>query len=518
MTRTLWLGDPVVTLQDGAPYLRNGAVVVEDDRIVDVGPQTRFPDRAVFDQVIGSNNHVVMPGLANGHLHGENAYGKDVYDAVWEKANVWYHEDLADAPPEDLHVALVYNFLRLLKNGATCALDFFYGRPNMPHIAADLSLRAYEDTGLRAALAIASRDQNTYMHRPDEEVLARLTPEHRRQIEENPVGYAYPLEDSLGAFEAMAREYHGRDGRLHVMLGPDWTPACSDDLLLRVKRMAQDYDTGIQIHLVETKYEMLWNLKTNGKTGPRRLQDLGFLGEEVSGAHVVWPTDEDLQIVADSGAICINDPGSNLRLTSGISPVRDMIDAGVRVALGSDGISLNDDNDLFAEMRLGGLVQRLPGADSGRIPSETLLRNVCHNGAVAAGFPRSGILQPGFNADIITLDKSRFYWPPEKFPTADPLDVIVDRAMGYDVRDVMVNGKLLMADRTLLHFDEEAIRQRVAEAAPRIFAVPERFLQIRPAVQELADQAIAMYREWDQEPLPGRYQFNMRETPAQYRN
>ncbi|MEE9277021.1 MAG: amidohydrolase family protein, partial [Dehalococcoidia bacterium] len=421
-----------------------------------------------------------------------------------------------DAPEEDLHTALVYNFLRLIKSGTTCSLDFFYGRPNMPYLASELSLRAYVDTGLRASLAIASRDQNTYMHRDDADALGRLTPEHRKAIKENPVGYAYPLEHSLGAFEAMAKAYHGREGRIHVMLGPDWTPACSDALLLRTKQLARDYDTTIQIHLVETKYEMLWNLKTHGKTGPRRLYDLGFLGEEVSGAHVVWPTDDDLRLLAETGTTCVNNPGSNLRLTSGISPVRDMLDAGVRVALGSDGISLNDNNDLFAELRLGGLLQRLPGADSGRIPSETLLRNACHNGPAAAGFPKTGILQPGFHADIITLDKSRFYWPPEKFPTANPLDVIVDRAMGDDVRDVMINGDLVMADSRLTKFDEEEMRRKVGEVAARIFSVPERFVAIRPAVQELADQALEMYREWDQAQIPPRYQYNVRDVPARY--
>jgi 5-methylthioadenosine/S-adenosylhomocysteine deaminase len=516
MARTLLLGDPVVTLQDGEPFIRRGGVVVDGARIVEVGPAERFEDRSGFDKVLGSNDHIVMPGLANAHLHGENAYGKDVYDAVWEKANVWYHEDLTDAPEEDLHIALIYGFLQNIKNGTTCTLDFFYGRPNMPHLAAEIQMRAYEDTGLRTALAISNRNQNIYMHRDDEEVLRRLPPEYADQIRANPVGYAYPLEQSIGAFEAMSKQYQGRHGRLHVILAPDWTPACSDDLLRRNKQLAKEYDTGIQIHLVETKYEMLWNLKTHGKTGPRRLYDLGFLGEEVSGAHCVWPTDDDIKILAETGVTISNNPGSNLRLTSGISPVRDMLNAGVRVALGSDGISLNDDNDLFAEMRLGGLLQRLPGADSGRIPSETLLRNACRNGAFASRFLDVGVLQPGWQADIITLDKTRFYWPPEKFPTASPLDVIVDRAMGYDVRDVMIAGELLMEGRKFTKFDEAEVRQRVAEAAPRIFTVPEKFIAIRPAVQVLYDQLMEMYREWDSDVLPPRYQYNIKSTPEKY--
>jgi len=517
MARTLFLGDPVVTLEEGNPYIRNGAVLVDGGRIVEVGPQERFADHSAFDKVVGSNDKIVMPGLGNAHLHGENAYGKDVYDAVWEKANVWYHEDLTDAPEEDLYIALVYGFLQNIRNGTTCTLDFFYGRPTMPHLASEIQLRAYEDTGLRTALAISNRDQNIYMHRDNEEVLRPLPPEYADMIRSNPVGYAYPLDQSIGAFEAMSKKYHGRHGRLHVILAPDWTPACSDDLLRRNKQLAGEYDTGIQIHLVETKYEMLWNLKTHGKTGPRRLFDLGFLGEEVSAAHCVWPTDDDIKILADTGTTISNNPGSNLRLTSGISPVRDMINAGVRVALGSDGISLNDDNDLFAEMRLGGLLQRLPGIHSGRIPSETLLRNACRNSPFASRFPDVGTLKPGWQADIITLDKSRFYWPPEKFPNASPLDVIVDRAMGYDVQDVMIAGELLMEGRKLTKCDEAKVRAQVAEAAPRIFGVPEKFVAIRPAVQALYDQLMELYGEWDKEPLPPRYQYNIKSTPEQYR-
>src|SRR5262249_48206270 len=155
----------------------------------------------------------------------------------------------------------------------------------------------------------------------------RLEPDLAQSVRESPIGYAHPVDAVLAATDQLARE-HASNDRVRLLYAPDWTPACSDELLMRVKRLAAERGAGITMHVLETRYEALFNILNYRKTGAVRLQELGFLGPEVACAHFVWATDDDIRAVADAGALVINNPGSNLRLTSGISRVRDVMAAG----------------------------------------------------------------------------------------------------------------------------------------------------------------------------------------------
>jgi 5-methylthioadenosine/S-adenosylhomocysteine deaminase len=516
MSRSAVIGNPVVTLQTGDRPIPEGAVVVENDRIVDIGTQSAILAASGFDAIIGSNDHIVMPGLFNCHLHGENACARGLYDSVWEKANVWVHEDIAGLIDEDdLFYMLLWGYLRSVKSGTTGILDFFYGRPYLGDFGADVSISAQRRAGIRGALALATRDRRRYMHRDDDVVLAALPPGLRRLIESSPVGYAYPVESVFATFRAMFERYHQAGGPTHIMLAPDWGPACSDALLDANRRLASEFDTTLQIHLLETPYEMLETTLREGKSTVRRLYDLGFLGPDVSGAHCVWPTDDDIRILADTGVIISTQPGSNLRLASGISPVRDMLAAGVRIAIGSDGISMEDDNSLLTEVRLSGLLQRLPRSEPGRVSSETLLRAATVNGPKAAGWTDVGELAKGAQADLILLDKREFCWPPQRFAETDILDVIVDRAQGHHVATTIVAGRVLMQDRVLTEWNEEWLRTRVEEASERVFRVPAEFLELRPAVEALHEMVMQSCAGWANARLTGRHTYNIAHPPPQ---
>jgi 5-methylthioadenosine/S-adenosylhomocysteine deaminase len=162
---------------------------------------------------------------------------------------------------------------------------------------------------------------------------------------------------------------------------PDWTPACSDELYARCRLMADEHDTQLITHVLETRAEMLFNLQEYGKTAVRRLADLGILTPATVLEHFVWVTDQEIGIFADSGAVASNNPGSNLRLSTGICRVRDIMDAGGRMAFGTDGISFSDREDFFTELRLASYLQRLPrDFERGRLDSEQLLRAAAGNG------------------------------------------------------------------------------------------------------------------------------------------
>lgn len=248
-----------------------------------------------------SNEELVLPGLFNAHYHGETLFGPGLYDTIWEKASVWFHESLGRASPEDVQAVLAAAVLRQVRTGTTGLIDFFYGRPTLPLLGAEPVLAAYREIGVRVALAVAVRDQNRFLHADDEWTLAQLPGDVADTLRASPVGYAHPVETVLRTFDELVEAHHDESGSTRLMLAPDWTPSCSDELLRECARRARDAAVTRQIHLAETRYELLWNLKTHGRGAVRRLHDLDVLGEDVSAAHAVWLTEEDVTLLAESG-------------------------------------------------------------------------------------------------------------------------------------------------------------------------------------------------------------------------
>jgi 5-methylthioadenosine/S-adenosylhomocysteine deaminase len=511
--RLLIVGNPLITLEPGSPIVEGGALIVAGNRIEAVGNADELRGRGPFDEEIGGSDVVVMPGLWNSHFHSEAAFWPGVFDHIYERTSIWVHEAVSAVPEEDIYWNTLGLIVRAIKSGTTGFLDFFYGRLGMDHFGADPAARAFIDSGARAAIGLASRDQSKYVHGDDRVFLDSLPPSLRSQVEGTIIGYAYPWEDTATTFRAMSTRYmNAADGRFRMMLAPDWTPATSDELYMANKALAAEFGATMQTHLLETKYEMLYNVKNHGKTGARRLADIGFLGPEVGAAHFVWASDDDISAVIDSGATVIHNPGSNLRLTSGLSPVRVMLDRGAKVAFGTDSISVNDDDDMFEELRIAGLQQRsnvMYGIDSGRISSFDLLYGAAHHGAALGGFGDDiGVLAAGNRADLIVIDRDRVF-SPGKFDFSEPLDVIIDRARGSDVRTSMVDGRVIMRDRRVTCVDEDEVARKCAEAAQHMFLDPPQWLlDLRPAVIDLEPHVLEFFRRWDRVPITSRYQVN----------
>src|SRR5262249_45730408 len=159
---------------------------------------------------------------------------------------------------------------------------------------------------------------------------------------------------------------------------------CSDDLLTAVKELATKYETSIHIHLQETMYQKLYGLRTWGKTPLQHLNDLGFLGPEVTCGHGVWLTEEDIDVLAETGTKICDSASSNLRLQSGIAPIVPLLEKGVCVALGTDEAGLNDDRDLIQEMRLALRLHRIPGVGNTPPSAHQVFQMATVNGALAS--------------------------------------------------------------------------------------------------------------------------------------
>jgi 5-methylthioadenosine/S-adenosylhomocysteine deaminase len=516
MPRTLVLGDPVVSL-GGQALIPDGGLVIEDATIVAAGPRAEMAALGPFDRVLGSAGHFVLPGFVNCHYHSELAIGPGLYQHIFEKANVHIQGAVGPIAEEDLYYGILWGLITAIKGGQTATVDMYYGRPSLPDFGCEPALRAYQDAGIRTAFGLVSRDQNIYAHEPDAQFLARLPADLAEEVRGSPMGYAWPVDEVMASFERLAARWHGRDDRIWLVTAPDWTPACSDELYLRCRRVADEHGTGLITHVLETRSEMLFNLQAYGKTAVRRLADLGVLTPATVLEHFVWVTDSELGIFADSGAVASSNPGSNLRLSTGICRVRDIMDAGGRIAFGTDGISFSDRDDFFAELRLASYLQRTPREfGQGRLDSERLLRAAAINGAQALGMSsRLGSLAPGRYADLLIVRKDRIFFPPGRYDGEPFLDVVLDRAESSDIDTVMAGGRVLMAGGRVTIVDEDRVRDRFAEAmAQRVYrpsAQVRRWAELGRLVEPYLPE---FYRPWYETPIEPAHVYNPRTPPA----
>ena len=515
MARTLVVGDPVVALgPGGSGYLADGALIVEGRTVAEVGPREVLEQRGPFDRVVGSSEHVVVPGFINGHFHGGSPLSRGMAQYIFERANVHVHGMWSDVTEEDLYNAVLWHIMTGVRGGQTGFIDFNYGRPGLDGYGYPAILRAYRDLGVRVGLGVVTRDRNRYVHADDDAFIAALPPDLGERVRASSMGYAWPVDGVFDVYGRLVEEWDRHDGRIRVLLAPDWTPACSDELYVENRRLADHYDTGITTHVLETRSEMMYGLAEDGKTAMRRLADLGVLGPDVSCAHFVWATDEDISILVDTGAVAVNDPGSNLRLSTGISRVRDIIDRGGRVCFGTDNISFSDAEDFFQELRLACYLQRKPGPlEVGRMDSATVLRAAAENGARAIRLEQElGSLQPGKEADLVVLSRDRLFWPRERYANTPPLDVILDRAKAADVSSVMVAGEVVLDEGRFTTVDEAAVRDAVAEAATRLLGSdpdpegPRLGREVEPYVFDF-------YRPWSDTPMEPAATYNVRHPP-----
>jgi 5-methylthioadenosine/S-adenosylhomocysteine deaminase len=483
--------------------------VIENGTVREVGSRAQF-ENGSFDRVIGSADHFVLPGFVNCHFHSEAGLGRGLYELIFERANIWLHANkVASIEADDLRDGILVRLIDCIRGGQTAAVDMYYGRPGMTDLGCEPALEAYASIGMRVAFGLVTRDQNIYVHANNEEFLSCLPPDLAGEVRASPIGYAWPVEEVFNAYRRLVSRWDGRDGRMRLILAPDWTPACSDELYRANRQLANEFNTGLTTHVLETRSEMQFNFEHYGKCAMRRLDDLGVLGKDATLAHFVWATDEDIDLLAESGAVASTNPGSNLRLSAGICRSREILDRGGHLAVGTDGISFSDREDFFDELRLAALLQRAPSRlDSGRLPSERLIRELAAAGARAVRFEEQlGSLSSGKDADLLVLRRERVFGPPNRYTTADPLDVIVDRADASDLETVLVRGVPVLDRGQISGVDEAAVRQRFAEAAANRLWRFATDLQRRHAIElpaQLEPYVLAFYERWASAPLaPG---------------
>jgi len=485
-------GKYVIPAYDRSP-IENGCVVVEGNRVVEVGKYGELKGRFQGVEELGDGSQLVIPGLVNAHSHGRGLsdFQRGAIDNTLE---TWLWSTRTYIPIS-AYDDIQFSAIRLVESGVTSTMHNHILKDPI-HYEEEFSkaLRAYQDIGMRVSFCPAIRNQNLFVY-GDNESFLRTLPEEIGKMVLPPSGpRAFSEEKYFNSLSDLIDQYASEKVRISFgPLAPQW---CTDDLLKRMKREADERGIEIHIHALQTLLQKIYGLKTYGKSLIEHMKEIGILGKNLSIGHCVFPTLKDIDLLAESGTSVSHHPSCNLRERNGISPVYQMIKGGVRVGIGLDGKGINDDDDFIQEMRMVYLLHRLSAheLDSSYLSSRDIFKMATVNGAEILGFgDEAGRLEKGRLADIVILDLDRIF-EPYIDSKQDLFDVFLYRAKGSDVNTVLINGELVMREKELLKVDKKNLSRRIREEASREWTLQEK--AFREATEKLRIHLRDYYKDW----------------------
>jgi cytosine/adenosine deaminase-related metal-dependent hydrolase len=435
--------------------------------IEEVGPYRELKARHEADAELGGSNYVVIPGLINCHHHGRGVTTLQM-GACDDCLETWILSGWGRRP-YDQYLMTLYTALQMVRSGTTTLM---YNHTQTPVSGleddVDQVMRGFQDAGMRVAFSVYLRNQNRIVYGADRQFLDGLPSDLAEGLRQYLSATSMTDADYFATFERIHRKYDsGPDGRARVLLSPANVHWNTDEFLQQTKEYARRYDTGIHMHLMESAYQKEYGIRTWGKTPLAHLNDLGFLGPEVSFAHAVWLTEGDIDLLAGSGVTVCHNASSNLRLKNGIAPVNEMLARGVNVVMGTDSTAINDDDDLLQEMRLVSKLHRQPGIGAPAISVEQVLAMATANAAAPTGFAGDiGVLEPGRRADLLLIRMDRLE-DPYLEPDTPPVEVVLGRAKTQDVAAVIVDGEVLLQDGAHQRFNRADVARELREQLSR---------------------------------------------------
>ncbi|MDA8173090.1 MAG: amidohydrolase family protein [Nitrospiraceae bacterium] len=432
----LILADYVITATDESPVIQNGAVAVKGPLILDAGPAADITRRYQAARTISpGGKRALMPGFVNAHTHAAMVYLRGIAGDLplkdWLEDHIWPIESRW-LSPEFVRDATGLACLEMLKAGVTTYSDMYFYEAESAGSAKKL--------GMRAVLGAGIVDFPTKTGSGPDEYLAKA---------EN--------------FIKKISSFGG--GLVTPAVAPHSLYTCSPDTLKKTRKLADKYGVSMHLHLSETQWEVKEVMKTCGQRPVKFLHSIGCLTENTTAAHCVWVDDEEIELLAQSKAGVAHCPESNLKLASGFAPVAKMLQAGVRVSLGTDGAASNNDLNVMGEMGTAAKLHKALSGDPSAVDAHTAIKMATAGGAAAIGLGgKTGSIKKGLAADMIILDMNK----PHLAPLHDVLAHIVYAALPSDVESVFVNGKQVVEKGRLITASEEEIMQKAEEWGRRI--------------------------------------------------
>lgn len=475
----------VLTLNDRGEVFPRGSILIEGGKIVSVGEKVDLAG-VKGEERIDCQGGIVLPGLINAHCHLEELSQRSMRHGlpmeVWlpYKYGVFRYLSLS---PDEVEAVLTFACAEMLRLGGTSVLHHFSAGfpPNPAWVEA--ALRAFRRTGVRAVLTPMLQDRALQDTIPLN--LSSLPPGLRARLEADRPPQAEALLEWAGDFAQKSWE----NGRVRPGLGPNAPQRCSDALLSGCRDLSERHNVIVHTHVLETRVQVVFARRFYGGSYVEHLKGLGLLSERTSFAHCVWLSDGEIGLMGERSTRAVHNPASNLKLGSGIAPLRKMLSAGIRVGLGVDGGDSSDAGSVFDQVRLAALIHNVTTANpEDWVRPMEALRMATRGGAAVLGQEKElGSIEAGKRADLIILHRSWNY-----LPFLDPLSQLVFNEHGDSVRTAIVDGKVVMKEGKVLGIDEAGLREALEGIARRLRGHEE---EASAFAEALRPHLLSMYHE-----------------------
>lgn len=417
----------ILTMNESMELIDSGCIAVRDDKIFYVSKGEVVPPDFSSANSIDAKGKLVMPGLINAHTHAAMSLLRNSADDL--PLEKWLFEKILPVENklagQDVYLGSMLGIAEMIRTGTTAFADMYFF---MDDVA-----RAVDETGIRANLCrglMCSED--------------KFDADTDERLKEN---------------RELFNNWHGKaDGRIRVFIGPHSVYTCTPDYLKAAVELAIELDTGIHIHMSETKKEVTDSIKNFGCTPVEHCLKSGIFKVPTLAAHCVHLSDSDMQILAENNVNITHNPGSNLKLGSGIARLPELLHKGINVCLGTDGAASNNNLDMFEELRLAALISKGFHMNPTLVTAEQALQMAVTSGARALGIDEEvGMIKAGMKADLIIIDTNRVNY----IPRNNMISALAYSSNSLDVETVIVNGKILMQNRELKTIDEEKLIHKI---------------------------------------------------------
>ncbi|WP_157966363.1 amidohydrolase family protein [Oceanibium sediminis] len=439
-------------------------VVLRDAQIADVRPTGLTPPEG---RGIDARDTLVTAGLVNGHHHSHEHFYKGRYDNLPLELWMNYVRPVTPLPltARDVYLRTLIGAIEAVRTGTTTLVDDLNVSPVLTPEHVEAAVSAYEDIGLRALVGVSMFDRPFFRAVPFVE--EEFPPELLERLSQTK---STPPDEVVAYVRGLLKSRHPSTDRVSYLVSPSAPQRCSDEFLVNARALADEFDLPVNIHVHETRLQAVTAQRMYGKTMFQHLASLGFLKPKTSLIHAVWLTPEDIDTIAQSGASVQHNPTSNLKLGSGIAPIRPLLDAGVNVSLGTDGCGSTETLNMMRTVNMAALVNKVADQE----PEQWVgAKEAWHAGTVggATALGRGddlGRVAPGYTADltVFRLDSIPFV------PANNLLHQLVFAADSAALDRVFVAGEEILAGGHLCKINEAAliseIRERHAEIEPML--------------------------------------------------
>lgn len=434
----LLTGGTVLTMDASWTVIPNGAVAVSGRQIVAVGPAAQLAERYTPRERIDCTGCAVIPGLINGHTHVPMSLLRGM--VADQQLDVWLYGYMFPVESQFVneefsYVGTLLSCAEMLRGGTTTFCDMYFFEEQVA--------RAADEAGMRAICG------QTVMRLP--------TPD------------APSFDEGLERARRFIEQWIGHE-RIVPTVAPHAPYTCTDRIYQEASALCRKHGVPLVTHLSETAHEVEESFKERDVTPIRYAKRVGAFDVPCIAAHCTHATDDDIRLLREAGAGAVPCPTSNLKLASGVAPYKRLIDAGVRIGIGTDGPASNDDQDMFTEIQLAALLPKGISGDPTAVPAREALALATCWGAKAVHLDHLvGTLEPGKRADLAVVELGKLHSAPRYLYSPDAIySHLVYGARAADVRDVLVDGRLLVHNRALLTLDEPNIIARAQVISARI--------------------------------------------------